>query len=213
MVKIFIVRHGYSLGNEKDLITGHYDCDLAEYGFKQANLVSDYIVKNIKLDKIYSSSLCRAVNTIKPVADALNMPIIKEDAFKELSAGEWEGLSFNQVMELYPKEFTAWINKEEGAGPVGGETWESVQKRASKRLEEIIKENDGKNILLCSHGGVIKTLNCYFMGMDITKMNDIEWASNASITEVWYDDGKYTIKKFSFDDYLGELKTQLPKTV
>ncbi len=213
MVKFFIVRHGYSLGNEKDLITGHYDCDLADYGLKQSQLVSDYILKNIKVDKIYSSSLCRAINTIKPVANALNKPIIIEDAFKELSVGEWEGITYKEALERFPKEFTAWINKEEGAGPIGGETWESVYARASKGIEKLAKEDDGKNVVICSHGGVIKALNCFFMGMNTTQMNDLAWASNASITEVWCENGKYTIKNFSFDDYLGKLKTELPKTV
>lgn len=213
MVKIFIVRHGYSLGNEQGLITGRYNCDLAEYGIRQAKLLCDYMVANIKVDKIYSSPLCRAVNTIKPVADALNLPIIEDESFIELSVGEWEGILYDDVAKLYPKEFTAWINKEEGAGPIGGETWETVYARASKRIKELVKENDGKDIVICSHGGVIKALNCFFMGMKTTEMNDLDWASNASITEVWYEEGKYTIKKFSFDDYLGEIKTALPKTV
>ncbi len=213
MVKFFIVRHGYSLGNEQGLITGHYDCDLAEYGVKQAKLLCEYMLENIKVDKIYSSPLCRAVNTIKPVADALDLPIIQDESFIELSVGEWEGILYEDVAKLYPKEFTAWINKEEGAGPIGGETWETVYDRASEKIKKLATEEEGKNIIICSHGGVIKALNCFFAGMKTTEMNDLDWASNASITEVWYDDGKFTIKRFSFDDYLGEIKTALPKTV
>ena len=58
MVKFFIVRHGYSLGNEKGLITGHYDCDLAEYGFRQAELLCDYIVKNLNRHTVNDSNFC-----------------------------------------------------------------------------------------------------------------------------------------------------------
>ena len=213
MVKFFIVRHGYSLGNEKGLITGHYDCDLAEYGFRQAELLCDYIVKNLKVDKVYSSDLCRAVNTIKPMAEALNLPIINEPAFREMAVGEWEAIAFKEAKRLYPETFDKWMNTDDGGHVIGGENWSDVQNRAVKRLNEIVKEEDGKNIVICTHGGVIKVLQCYFAGLGIDNVGDVDWVSNTSITEVWYDDGKYTIKKFSFDDYLGELKTQLPKTV
>ena len=80
-------------------------------------------------------------------------------------------------------------------------------------VEEIVREDDGKNVVICTHGGVIKALCSHFLGKWANGINDVEWASNASITEVWYNDGKYSIEKFSFDDYLGELKTELPKTV
>ena len=213
MVKIFIVRHGYSLGNEKGLITGHYDCDLAEYGFRQAQLISDYIVKNLKVDKVYSSDLCRAVNTIKPMADALNLPIIKEPAFREMAVGKWEAIAFKEAKRLYPKEFDDWMNTDDGGHAIGGESWSDVQIRAVKRLNEIVKENDGKNIVLCTHGGVIKVLQCYFAGLNIDKVGEIDWVSNTSITEVWYEKEKYSVKRVSFDDYLGEIKTALPKTV
>lgn len=213
MVKIFLVRHGYSIGNEKDLITGHYDCDLNEVGFKQAELVGEYIAKNLHVDAFYSSDLCRAVNTIKPVADALHMPVICEPAFKELSAGDWEGLSFDEASTLYPDLFKAWVNKEEGARPVRGETWESLYERTTARLNELMQESDGKNIVICTHGGVIKVLQCYFMGKTINYMAEIDWVSNASVSEIWYENGKYEIKQMSYDDYLKDLKTQLPKTV
>ena len=213
MVKIYLVRHGYSVGNEKDLITGHYNCDLGAVGYKQAEIIGEYIFNNLKIDAFYSSDLIRAVNTIKPAAEKFNMPIICDESFKELSAGDWEGLSFEEASKLYPKEFKAWVNKEDGAGPVNGESWEALFERTTKRLDELMKEVDGKSIAICTHGGVIKVLQCYFMGKTVNQMNEIDWVSNASISEIWYNEGKYEIKQMSYDDYLSDLKTSLPKTV
>lgn len=213
MVKIFLVRHGYSIGNEKDLITGHYDCDLNALGRKQAELIGEYISQNLQVDVFYSSDLCRAVNTIKPASDRCGKPVIYEPAFRELSAGEWEGLSFADASRLYPKEFKAWVNKEDGVLPKGGETWESLLARTSKRLDELVEQSNGKNIVICTHGGVIKVLQCHFMGKSIKYMTEIDWASNASVSEIWYENGKYEIKQMSYDEYLNDLKTHLPKTV
>lgn len=213
MVRLFIVRHGHSTGNARDLVTGHYDCDLSEVGKRQAQLVSDYIFNNIEVDAFYSSDLCRAVNTVLPVAKRLGMPVITDPDFRELSAGEWEGLPFDTVAERYPREFRAWVDKEEGSAPVGGESWESLYQRTTKRIEKILGESDGKTLVLSTHGGVIKVLECYFRGLPQTRLSEVDWVSNASISEIWYDGGRYELKQVSYDDYLLDLKTRLPKTV
>lgn len=213
MVKIFLVRHGHSTGNEHDLVTGHYDCDLSETGRRQAELVSDYIFNNIRVDAIYSSDLCRAVNTVLPLAQRLGMQIMTERELRELSAGEWEGLSFEETSRRYPTEFRAWVDKVKGAGPVGGESWESLFDRVTRRLGEIVAESEGKSIVISTHGGVMKVLECYFKGLPESRLNEIGWVSNASVTEVWYECGKYEIKRLSYDDYLADIKTHLPKTI
>ena len=43
--------------------------------------MSEYILKTYKVDVIYSGPLSRACNTVKGVADALNLPIITEEEF------------------------------------------------------------------------------------------------------------------------------------
>ena len=210
MVKILIVIHGHSLGNEQNLITGLYDCDLSTTGYNQSKLLCDYIVKNLKVDAFYSSDLIRAVNTIKPAADALGLPINLEPDFRELGVGVWDGLLFDDIAKLYPEDFEAWTNKEPNFAPEGGETWENLIKRSTKRLSELAAQNDGKTIMISTHGGVIKVLLERFSG---ASQNDLEWVSNASITELWYKDGNFEIRKVSFDDYLGNLTTELPKSV
>lgn len=210
MVKILIVRHGHSLGNEQNLITGLYDCDLSTTGCNQSKLLCDFIVKNIKVDAFYSSDLIRAVNTIKPAADTLGLPVSLEPDFRELGVGIWDGMPFDDIPKLYPEEFEAWTNKEPNFAPEGGETWENLVKRSTKRLSELAAQNEGKTIMISTHGGVIKVLLEYFTG---ASQNDLEWVSNASITELWYEDDKFEIKRVSFDDYLGILTTELPKSV
>ena len=213
MVKILIVRHGHSLGNEMNIITGHYDCDLSDTGYAQAKLLCDYIVQNIKVDAFYSSDLIRAVNTIKPAADALGLPINLEPDFKELGVGVWDSMLFEDLPKLFPKEFELWSKKDENFAPQGGETWREIYIRSTNGLNRLAKENENKTIVIATHGGVIKALQSYFRGVNLSEMDDLEWVSNASITEVWYENGQFKIIKNSFDDYLGKLTSSLPKSV
>ena len=62
MVKLYFIRHGESLANQKDVFIGQYDFDLTEKGRKQAEMVADYL-KDVKVDAIYSSDLLRAYHT------------------------------------------------------------------------------------------------------------------------------------------------------
>ena len=78
MTTILIVRHGFSESNKLKTFTGHIDAPLSDVGVEQARLTCEYIEKNYIIDNIYSSDLSRAVNTLKPLADALGIEIIKE---------------------------------------------------------------------------------------------------------------------------------------
>ena len=57
--KIYIIRHGHSLGNLTRTFLGHVDLDLSDLGYKQADCTADAL-KNEKIDIIYSSDLSRA---------------------------------------------------------------------------------------------------------------------------------------------------------
>ena len=75
MVTIYLVRHGYSVANDQKFFAGSSDVKLSAIGEQQAQLVSDYILNNLKSDKIYSSSLSRAYDTISKVGEGFNLPI------------------------------------------------------------------------------------------------------------------------------------------
>jgi alpha-ribazole phosphatase len=136
------------------------------------------------------------------------LPINSEEAFKELGSGDWEGISFKVAQELYPKEFKEWASKQPGTKAPNGETWENLQERAVTTLSQIVEQNNNKTIFISAHGGGIKALQCYFLDKKLTEMDDLPWVSNASISEVHYDNGKYEIIEVGKDDYLQGLTTQ-----
>ena len=78
MTRFIVVRHGNSLSNIDKTFTGHIDAPLSKVGLEQAQLVSDYIFNTYKVDRVFSSDLSRAVDTIKPFAQKANLEIIKE---------------------------------------------------------------------------------------------------------------------------------------
>ena len=206
---ILLVRHGFSVSNEKQTFTGQLDEPLSEVGIEQAKLLTKFVLDTYKVDEIYSSPLSRAYDTVKGVADALNKEINKEPAFMEIYGGEWEGKTAEEIESLFPTDYAFW-KKDMGKGRcTGGESGEELMERAYERLNEIATKNLGKTIVVGMHAGVIRALQCKIRGLLPENMNDVSWTTNASVTEVEFDGKTYKELKISQDKYLKGLITEI----
>ena len=107
---------------------------MSETGYLQANCVSEYIVNNLKIDKIYSSDLIRAYNTVLPEAKALKMEIIKDERLREIKAGLWENQSYEYLIENFGDSYNRWLTDIGNAGCDGGESVQDLKLRIMNRL-------------------------------------------------------------------------------
>ena len=187
MVKFVIIRHGYSIANKERMFAGQMDVKLDELGYLQAEDTAKYVLDNYKIDAIYSSDLCRAVDTAKPLSDALGLPIITYKELREISAGCWEGMYIKDVKSEYPEEFSKWANDVGNARCGDGETTVELIERGRKILKKIARENEGKTVAVATHGGLIRAIRCLLLGISLDDMKDVPHVANASITEVLYD--------------------------
>ena len=94
MVKFIIARHWFSVFNKEKRFSGQFDVELNEVGLKQAKEIADFVFKNFKIDKIYSSDLKRAKTTAELLSPALNLPAIYDKYFREIDVGKWQTLTF-----------------------------------------------------------------------------------------------------------------------
>ena len=202
MTKFILVRHGQSKANEGGYLVGNMEAPLSQKGEKQAKAVSEYILKAYKVDVIYSSPLSRAINTIKGVADALNLPINTEDKLTEFNFGKWEGLTLEEIKNEFDDGYSKWAKDPGVFVPNGGESMAQLQTRVVEKLKEIGKKEDGKTVLIGSHSSVIRALQCYVQGLPLTKMKNTPWVVNGSIAEINFDGEDFYIFKYGFDGHL-----------
>lgn len=59
----------------------------------------------------------------------------------------------------------------------------NVAKRVMKGVERIVKENDGKTLVIVSHGGLIRVIILSLMGLDL-ELYRRTWLDNTSISTV-----------------------------
>ena len=211
MTKIIFVRHGYSESNKEKRFCGQRDVPLDALGHSQAEQMKEYLLKNYKIDAIYSSDLCRAVDTVKPIANALNKEIHTSEALREVNVGIWQGMLVEDVKIKYPKAFLRYKETPGLTRFEGGEGYDDILARALPAVQKIAAENEGKTVIIGTHGGVIRVLRAAWTGIPLERIDEVAPVANASVTEVDCENGSFHIVQIGYADYLTD-KTQAQRT-
>ena len=208
MKTIILVRHGESQTNVQKVFTGQLNAALTEKGKNQAQLMAQY-VDRYKVDKIYVSSLQRAVDTAQPIAEKQGCPVEQTDAFREIYAGLWQGLTFDEIAEKYPQTHRVWRTDMGNAAPDGGETVAEFYDRVTGLFEEIVLHRPEETVCIVAHATPIRMIESYIKGRTPLMAKDIPWVPNASVTVYRYD-GDFRCDVHGCCDFLGEIQTRLP---
>ncbi|KAM9936307.1 hypothetical protein OXX80_004138 [Metschnikowia pulcherrima] len=147
ITRVFIVRHGRTDWNAKKILQGHIDIDINEEGAQQAEKVASHL-EPIPIDDIVSSDLCRCVNTAKPILKFQKTTSYSETPkLRERDMGKVQGMALAEALSTYGESFRNLGEKESALIERVSEVYDSALKRATI--------NCHKNVLLCTHGGVI----------------------------------------------------------
>jgi broad specificity phosphatase PhoE len=148
-----LVRHGEVLKEYQGRYNGHIDITLSDNGKLQAKELAKKL-SHIKFDKIYSSDLLRAKETL--MAFEPKVAICFTERLREKSWGRHEGKSFEEITArgIKYENFVQWINA------LDGEDIEGFVANVKDFFEQTIFKQNAKHILIITHAGVIKTLLC-----------------------------------------------------
>ena len=213
MTRFIFVRHGQSIANLEKIFAGNYDVDLSSLGHKQAQFTADFVSKNYQVDAIYSSDLKRAYETAEYIANLLGLEIQKEPGMREINAGKWEGCSFEELAIKYVDDYEIWLTDIGNARCTEGESVAELAKRVYVTIKQIADKNPNRTVLITTHGTPIRALQLHSTGSPLSNMKEIPWVSNASVTEMVYDNGKLIPINIALDAHLGELRSVLPANV
>ncbi|WP_066851985.1 histidine phosphatase family protein [Halodesulfovibrio spirochaetisodalis] len=156
---LYLVRHGETI-LRKGICIGQTDIPLAKKGFNQIaeQTIPQLLTLNPLKPVLLSSPLIRTMQTGKILSNALNIPIIPEDALKEINMGKWDGLAFSYIQDHWPDEYQQRGNSFAHFRTPQGESFFDVQQRV---LELILPLCHTPEPIICvTHAGVIRTLLC-----------------------------------------------------
>lgn len=209
---LYLIRHGESEGNRRRAFLGHWDLPLTEKGREQAQRTAAFLADQ-KPDVIYSSDLLRAYQTAEATATLLGMPIGKEPLLREIFAGEWENLLFDDIMKTYPESYRVWQEDIGNARPNGGESVLELQRRVTEVITRLAEKHDNQTMFLFTHATSIRVFTAHVLGKSQEEIGEIPWASNASVSIFSYDGSKFTLIEYGKDDFMGDVSTRLPSNV
>jgi len=155
MKKLFLIRHGETEFTRAGKYCGHGDVPLNASGIKEARALGRKL-KNVKIDKIYSSDLRRALETAKIVFP--NRRILKRRGLREIDFGKFVGLTIEEAGKRYPRIYDAWANNPDHVKIPNGEAMRDFAKRVRKCFVRIYNENARKRVAIITHGGALRVI-------------------------------------------------------
>ena len=149
MTTVYFVRHAEpNFNNHNDMAR-----ELTEKGLEDRKLVTEFLWdKNI--DFVLSSPYKRSVDTVKDFSDKKNLDIHIVDDFRERKIDSVWIEDYEAFCKAQWEDFNYKLSD--------GETLGEVQKRKMEALNHVLKQYEGKNIVIGSHGTALSTIINYY---------------------------------------------------
>lgn len=193
--KIVFLRHGRTSYNAESRLQRQRDIPLDGMGREQARAIGRFLGEHwggemARLEArgaYWSSPLRRARETMELARGAMKLSPGSyrcDPRLKELSFGDWEGLTWGEIEAKYPdagrdREADKWAHT-----PPNGESYAALSERLRGWLEEREAET-----LVVAHGGVARALMALLAGAPPSR------AANAEIPQgrvLIFDKGAYS---------------------
>lgn len=143
-MRVFLIRHGQTVANEKRIYSGQCDYPLSDQGRAEAAAIAP-ILADFTFDRVYSSDLCRAVETQRialPDAESICTPLLRE-----FDVGSIAGKPFGS-------EVTMTAEGGRDYTPFGGESTEMVRDRLKQFFDQLVRD-PCENAAVFTHNGAI----------------------------------------------------------
>jgi len=163
--KLLLVRHGDTELNSRERYWGHSDVKLGAAGLKQAEKLRDRLAAE-KIDAIYSSDLERASLTARIIASKHQLDVITCAELQEINFGRAEGLTFDEIIRLFPALTELWTSWSRRLKFPDGEGVDELDCRVSKFLGRLEKHAPDEVILIVAHAGPLRLLVCHLLGIE-----------------------------------------------
>jgi probable phosphoglycerate mutase len=155
--RLVLVRHGETRLTTEGRYSGRGDVPLTPRGRAQAVAAAARVAAAWgDVAVVLTSPLTRCVETAESVAAALGGVAVRvEPGLVECDFGRWEGLSYAQVSERWPRELADWL-ADTAVAPPGGESFATVSARVGAVVERVRADLTGRTVVLVSHVTPIK---------------------------------------------------------
>ena len=184
MRRLVLLRHGRTAWNAQRRFQGQLDPPLDDVGRMQAYEVAG-LVAALRPDAIVSSDSARAWQTAEIIGAATAVVPVQEPRLRERSLGHWEGLTREEVAEIYPDEYADWIAGRDVLTR-GGETRDEVAVRA---LAAFTDQTEVETLVFVTHSATAMALCNALLGI-AQRQHPLGPLANCHWSELWTEDAE-----------------------
>ena len=191
--RLILVRHGETEWNREGRIQGYRaDSPLTANGQTQARLLAERMA-NERVRTLHSSDSGRARQTAKPIAAAVELEVLYDDALRERNYGIFEGRTYGEIERDYPEDFRKFRSRDTRYCPPEGETVLQFRDRIVAALERVASRAGGGCAAVVTHGGVLGILYRHATGMPLDSRRTYT-LHNASVNRFAYDGTRWSLE-------------------
>jgi alpha-ribazole phosphatase/probable phosphoglycerate mutase len=205
--RLFLIRHGQVEGHEAKRYNGQKNVPLTGHGRRQLDEVAARLA-GVPLDAVWSSDLDRCRYGAERLAAVRALPVVCREPLRELHAGDWEGLTWDELQRLYPTEWQARLTDIVNYRIPGGESFLDAAQRVLPELDRLLAAHPGENVALVAHGGVNRIILLDALGAPLERVFCLE-QDYACINVIdYFADGYRTVRLMNADHLPERLCTR-----
>jgi len=193
-LRLFVVRHGATEWSGARF-AGWRDIPLSEDGRRQCAAVARALAES-QTAAVWASPLERARVSAEILAKPHRLEVRLDEAFREMSFGQWEGLTREEVAARFPRDWEAWRTRPTRVSVPGAEALTAVAERVAASLDALRDEHDGQTVILVTHAIVVRLLVLAALGLDPDRLWTVE-ATPGGISELEYRQDWVTVHRMN----------------
>ncbi len=166
MLKLFYSPHATSTDNEAKRASGHADVPLSPAGLEQARELGHHYATEM-LDAVFSSDLQRAMMTAQIAFAERGIPIVPDARLREYDYGDLTQYPIAQVEAEFPHRVTEPFPH--------GESLLMVVQRVGAFLQDVLREYDGKTIVVIGHRATKYGLTYWHSDASLEQIVNTQW--------------------------------------
>ena len=188
------MRHGQAESNVNRILAGrHMETHLTEYGRQQVVDSAKQLIKNIAIEKVYTSPVIRTVETTQIVCQILGTEYAIDERLYETEMGRLVGMNYEEITTKYGDVLTRFYSDYD---PVlesfGVEAFASVKHRIMSLLDDLLYKHEDNNVLMVTHLDPIKAALATLLDLNPESLH--RWnIRNASLTVLKHESKIYSI--------------------
>ena len=184
-MRVLLARHGETDWNAKGRIQGSSDTVLNSRGREQAVAMARRLLGMGARgpSKIYASPLRRAMETAEIVGRELGITPVIAPELTELSFGDWEGCSWEEIGRRWPGQFKSYSADRRNYAPPNGESYAQMLARAWPFVDAL-RKTCGTVVLCVCHSAVMRGILAQEAGLTVSESYKKIKLPNGSIAEL-----------------------------